>query len=109
MSHANEVHDLRCTSHNAPNSPVNRGGNVGGCDNQLRGVSGNVLRREVRELDNALGHIEHGLDEVVQGFELGFQGIGVLQNVRQLLEERQGLGRGGWMGRAGQQARIRRS
>ncbi|KAI8528099.1 hypothetical protein RHMOL_Rhmol12G0125100 [Rhododendron molle] len=68
------------------------------CSCGIQCWKGYVLRWELLELDNALGQVEHGLDEGGQGFKPRFERIAAFQNVRKLLEERHGLGeRVGWV------------
>ena len=87
VTHAYEAHNLRSACHNAPNGPINCCWNMSSCSNHFRCVWSNVLRRKLLELNDALGDIQHGLDEVVKCLKFWFQGFSTLQYFRHLLEE----------------------
>ena len=91
MTQAYEGNDLRSTSYDTSDGPVDGSGDVRQGHGHVRGVGRDVLRRQLLELDDALGDIHHCLDEVVEGIEPRLEGLGVLENVRQLLEERHRL------------------
>ena len=88
MTHADEAHNLRSACYDAPKGPINGYWDVKSGGNQFRCVWGNVLAgRKLLELNDALGDIEHGLDEVGKCLELRFQSFSILQYVRELLED----------------------
>lgn len=69
MADTNETDNLGSTCHNAPKSPVGSSGNVSHGSGHGRRVGRDVVGRQLLELDDALGDLQHGLDEVVKGLK----------------------------------------
>lgn len=92
MAEAYEPNNLCSTSDDASDGPIHGSRDVGHRRRHVGGVDGDVLRRKLGELYDALGDIQHGPDEVVDGVESRLENVGMLENVGELLQQRDGLG-----------------
>ena len=57
MAYTDEADHLRGASDDASDRPINGSGDMGNGHGQGGNVGRNVLRRELRQLDDTLGHI----------------------------------------------------
>lgn len=82
MANVGEASDLGGASDDTPNGPIDGHRDRGHGRGQGGHVMGNVSRWQLLKSHDAPGQLQHGLDEIVEGVEPGFQRARVLHDHR---------------------------